>query len=154
MVWNWKWDGSENEVRVTGVDVLKIVEKMYRTETSHFTSGQYQNCGTGGMEVFGSPHYYGWDSSLFIEQPIGTWSAFEGKGLSGNGGNEQVTNRKKEFVKLPSVLAGMEYKIKYIIKYNGNYARWYNSKNIAAQNTYRTELRGVRARFIQEFINQ
>lgn len=148
--WSWKWEGSETEVQVTGKDVLTIVEKMYRLETTHFTSKQYQNCGTGGMEAFGSAPYYGWDATLFIEQPVGTWSEFENPGLSGAGGNAQVKDKKKEFVKLPSVIAGMEYKIKYIIKYNGNYARWFNKDNATAQTTYRSSLVGVRARFIQE----
>ncbi|MFV0304329.1 MAG: M23 family metallopeptidase, partial [Moheibacter sp.] len=148
--WNWKWNGSEEEVEVTGKDLLTIVEKMYRLETSHFKSKQYQNCGTGGMEVFGTAPYYGWDGSLFTEQPVGIWSAFEGAGLSGSGGNTQVTDRQKEFVKLSSVVAGMEYKIKYIIKYDGNFERWFSKDNETARSTYRSTLKGVRARFIQE----
>ena len=102
------------------------------------------------MEVFGIAPYYGWDGSLFTEEPIGTWSAFEGAGLSGAGGNAQVTSRKKEFVKLSSVEIGMEYKIKYIIKYNGNYARWFNKDSSSAQTTYRASLVGIKAKFIQE----
>lgn len=148
--WKWKWEGSEEEVEVTGKQLVTIVEKMYRLETSHFKSKQYQNCGTGGMEAFGDAPYYGWDSTLFIEEPVGTWSAFEGKGLSGAGGNAQVTDKKKEFVKLPSVLAGMEYKAKYIIKYNGNYARWFNSSDTTAQTSYRDSLKGIKARYIDE----
>lgn len=148
--WNWKWEGSAKEVEVTGKQLVTIVEKMYRLETNHFKSKQYQHCGTGGMEVFGEAPYYGWDQNLFIEQPVGTWSAFEGKGLSGAGGNAQVKDRKKEFVKLPSVLAGMQYKAKYIIKYNGNYARWFNASNTTAQTSYQTSLQNIRARFINE----
>ncbi|MDQ1163154.1 murein DD-endopeptidase MepM/ murein hydrolase activator NlpD [Chryseobacterium sp. SORGH_AS 447] len=148
--WNWKWEGSDKEVEVTGKQLVTIVEKMYRLETSHFKSKQYQHCGTGGMEVFGDAPYYGWDQNLFTEQPVGTWSAFEGKGLSGAGGNAQVTDRKKEFVKLPSVLSGMQYKAKYIIKHNGNYARWFNASDTTAQTSYRTSLQNIRARFINE----
>jgi murein DD-endopeptidase MepM/ murein hydrolase activator NlpD len=146
--WSWKWEGSAEAIQVSGKDLITIVEKMYRLETAHFTSKQYQNCGTGGMESFGSAPYYGWDSSLFTEQPVGIWSAFEGKGLSGQGGNAQVTTKQKEFVKLPSVLVGMEYKAKYIIKYEGNYARWYNT-NTDAQEKYRESLKGVKARFVE-----
>jgi hypothetical protein len=43
----------------------------------------------------------------------------------------------------------MEYKIKYIIKYNGNYARWYNKTDADAQEKYRASLKGVKARFIE-----
>ena len=149
-VWYWKWEGSEKEIQVTGEDLVTIVEKIYRLETSHFTSRQYKYCGTGGMEVFGNAPYYGWDSSLFDEKPIGTWSAFEGKGLSEKGGNIQVTNKKKEFIRLPSVLAGMEYKAKYIIKYNGNYERWYNARDNNAQKMYRESLKGIKEKFVEE----
>lgn len=153
MSWNWKWNGSEKEVSVSGKDLLIIIEKMYRLETTHFTSKQYKNCGTGGMEVFGSSPYYGWDASLFTEVPVGTWSHMEGPGLSGNGGNAQVTDREKEFVRLPSVISGMEYKINYIIKYNGFFERWFNKSSETAQATYRNTLGGVRARFMQEIVD-
>lgn len=148
--WNWKWNDSDTEVQVTGKDLLTIVEKMYRLETTHFTSEQYKHCGTGGMEVFGSAPHYGWDGSLYTEQPVGKWSSFENPGLSGQGGNAQVTNKQKEFVQLPSVISGMRYKINYIIKYNGNFERWFNKTDETARSTYRTTLRGIRARFIQE----
>lgn len=55
--------------------------------------------------------------------------------MSGQGGNQQVTDRKKEFVVLPSVLAGMEYKAFYINKHNGNWARWHSTK-ASNQQTY------------------
>ena len=150
-VWNWKWEGSKTEIIITGEDLVKIIERIYRLETSHFTSEQFKHCGTGGMEVFGEAPFYGWDSNLFIETPVGIWSAFESKGLSGAGGNAQETNKKKKFVKLPSVLAGMEYKAKYIIKYEGNYERWYNARDANAQKLYRESLKKIKAKFIEEF---
>ncbi|GIZ15881.1 hypothetical protein [Capnocytophaga catalasegens] len=60
-------------------------------------------------------------------------------------------NKKKNFVKLPSVLTGMEYKAKYIIKYNGNYERWYNARDNNAQKLYRESLKKIKAKFIEEF---
>ncbi len=127
---------------------------MYRLETTHFTSRQYQVCGTGGMEVFGPPPYYGWDSTTFKNHPeytpIGTWSSMEGVGLSGKGGNAQQKDKPKVFVKLPSVLAGMEYKAEYIVRYDGNYARWY-SKNKDAQEKYKTSLKDIKSRIVDDF---
>lgn len=141
-----------------GKDIAIIVEKMYRLETSHFKSEQYKHCGTGGMESFGSAPYYGWDSTTFIKHPehtpIGTWSAYEGKGLSDDGGNKQVTNKQKTFVKLPSVLAGMEYKAEYIVRYNGNYARWFNSSDLKAQEAYKESLKGIKSRIVDSFKNE
>ena len=90
-VWNWKWEGSEKEIQVTGEELVSIIEQIYRAETTHFTSEQYKYCGTGGMEAHGKGElpFYGWSSDIFIELPTGTWEAFEGKGLSEKGGNKQ-----------------------------------------------------------------
>lgn len=137
-----------------GKDMAIIIERMYRDETRHFKSGQYKACGTGGMEVFGSAPYYGWDKNFFETnpefQPIGIWSAYENKGMSGQGGNQQVTDRKKEFVVLPSVLAGMEYKAFYINKHNGNWARWHSTK-ASNQQTYKKHIESIKPRFVNEF---
>lgn len=133
-----------------GKDMAIIVERMYRDETAHFKSKQYINTGTGGMEVFGSAPYYGWDSNLFTKAPIGTWSAFENKGMSGQGGNTQVTDKKKVFIVFPTVLSAMEFKVAYINKYNGNYARWH-STNTTVQANYKKALQGIIPRFVNEF---
>ncbi|KTC10090.1 hypothetical protein AO391_24960 [Pseudomonas marginalis ICMP 9505] len=135
-----------------GKEMAVIIERMYRDETGHFKSGQYENCGTGGMEAFGSPPYYGWDGAIFEAHPeyapVGTWSSFENKGMSDQGGNKQVKDKKKFFVVLPSVIAGMEYKAAYIKKWDGNWARWH-SKEPSAQNAYKTHIQAIRARFVE-----
>ena len=136
-----------------GEEMARVIEKMYRSETKHFTSGQYKNTGTGGMEVFGKPPYYGWSSKFFEQnpsyKPIGIWSAYENEGLSKQGGNPQVKDKKKQFVVMPSVLAGMEYKAYYINKYNGNWARWYSTQ-VQAQEEYKKAIKPIRARIIDE----
>ncbi|MGN5764504.1 MULTISPECIES: LysM peptidoglycan-binding domain-containing protein [Acinetobacter] len=133
-----------------GKEIAEIVERMYRAETRHFSSEQYKYGGTPGMEVHGSAPYYGWDSSLFIEPPTGTWSAYENKGLSGSGGNAQEKNKKKVFVCVSSVLVGMTYVSEYIKKYNGNYARWF-SKEKDKQEVYRNELSKIKVRIVSTF---
>jgi hypothetical protein len=137
-----------------GKDMAVIIERMYRDETAHFSSGQYKACGTGGMESFGNAPYYGWDHFFFEEypeyKPLGLWNAFENKGMSGLGGNQQVTDKKKSFVILPSVIAGMEYKAFYINKYNGNWARW-TSTNSSVQETYKKYISTITAKFVNEF---
>lgn len=135
-----------------GKEMAVVIERMYRDETAHFESGQYAHCGTGGMEAFGSAPYYGWDGALFEAHPeyapVGTWSAFENKGMSGQGGNVQVKDKKKVFIVLPSVLAGMEYKAAYITKWGGNWARWHSKEN-SAQTAYRNHIQSIRARFVE-----
>lgn len=130
------------------------MEKMYRLETRHFQSSQYRFCGTGGMEAHGEAPYYGWDSTFFVNnpefKPMGLWSAYENAGLSGSGGNAQVTTSQKRFVILPSVLAGMEYKAQYFQRHNGNYARWF-STDVTRQETYRETLTTIRSRIVDGF---
>lgn len=137
-----------------GVEKAKIVEQIYRCETAYFASEQYRHTGTGGMEAFGLPPYYGWDTSFSLQfphyQPIGIWDAFENQGLSDVGGNAQSKNKKK-FVVMPSVLAGMEYKIHYINKHNGNWARWHSTQP-QAQEQYKKLVNSVRPRFVEAII--
>lgn len=153
---------DENDAKVAlkviydtyGEDIALIVEKMYRGETTHFRSQQYKYCGTPGMEVgrkgTAPAPYYGWDGNLFIEAPTGTWSAYEGEGLSKVGGNAQVTKSKKIFVCVSSVLVGMTFVAKYIQKYNGNYARWFSDK-APEQAVYREHMGKIKARIVPTF---
>lgn len=47
----------------------------------------------------------------------------------------------------------MEYKAEYIVRYNGNYARWY-SKESSAQEKYKATLKGIKSRIVDEFKNE
>lgn len=139
-----------------GHDMAKIIEQLYRDETGHFQSTQYKRCGAGGMEIAGAnpqPPGYGWNESLFLRHPeyspIGIWWAFENKGLSGQGGNQQVTTRKKGYIIFPTVLAAMEYKVDYIKRNHGNWARWH-SLDVTVQSNYREAILKMRHPYVDE----
>ncbi|WP_321889019.1 hypothetical protein [Paraburkholderia bannensis] len=102
------------------------------------------------MEIHGNPPAYGWNPAFFTELPTGTWSAYEGAGLSGAGGNAQVTDHPKTFVVVSSVRIGMEFKARYIVAYNGNYARWFSTE-AHAQEVYRATLNTVEPRIVNSF---
>jgi hypothetical protein len=106
------------------------------------------------MEVHGTPPAYGWSSDFFAQhpeyQPTGIWSKKEGKGLSGQGGNTQVTDKPKQFVVFDSVESSMEYIVYYINKHDGNYARWYSTQD-SAQKLYRKECGAIIPKFTNEF---
>ncbi|MCS6089205.1 hypothetical protein LNO03_10280 [Klebsiella pneumoniae subsp. pneumoniae] len=74
----------------------------------------------------------------------------EGRGLSGQGGNSQVTDKPKQFVVFDSVESSMEYIVYYINKHGGNYARWYSTQD-SAQKLYREECGAIKPRFTNEF---
>jgi hypothetical protein len=142
--------------RQYGRDLAVVIEKMYRVETAHFTSGQYRRTGSPGMEAAPGklPPYYGWESAPWIKRPdlapIGTWSAFENAGMSAQGGNAQDTTNKKRFIVFPSVYAGMYALAEYILRHNGNYARWY-STNSTNQQLYRDKLATITPRIVNTF---
>ncbi len=114
-----------------GKEMAKNVEMVYRWENDHFKSGQYKHCGSPGMEVSGNKPApgYGWDTTTFDNhpeyKPIGIWEAFENKGQSGLGGNNQDTINKKKYIKFSSVEAGMTYLAEFINRHNGNIGRWH-----------------------------
>ncbi|OCG65577.1 hypothetical protein A9G48_10640 [Gilliamella sp. wkB18] len=157
LIRNYTLENAELALRAIyekyGKDMAIIIERMYRSETAHFKSLQYKKTGTGGMESFGYPPYYGWDKEFFLLNPnytpIGTTHLFENVGLSKQGGNAQIKDRPKEFIIFPSVLAAMEYLVFYINKYNGNYARWH-STNSAVQEAYKNILNKIIPRIVNK----
>jgi RHS repeat-associated protein len=137
-----------------GATMAATVEKMYRFETNHFKSKQYKETGTPGMEVHGAAPSYGWGGQEFFDnnpeyKPEGTTGMYENKGLSGSGGNAQVKGKQKEFIVMPSVEAGMMYLADYIIRNNGNYARWF-STDPKKQELYKQNLEGIIPRITNE----
>jgi hypothetical protein len=137
-----------------GLEMAEIVERLYRWETNHFKSGQFKATGSPGMEAHGSAPYYGWNSSFWVQNPTmlpsGTWDAFENSGMSAEGGNAQVVDKKKQFLIFESVYHAMSYLVSYINRHNGNYARWY-STNRGNQTIYINALNSVRPRIVDSF---
>ena len=115
-----------------GKEIARNVEMMYRWECTHFKSDQYKHCGGPGMEAANNTHpTYGWNGEMYIKfpqyTPVGLWDAYENKGMSGKGGNTQVTDRKKRYVQFPSVEAGMVYVAEFLVRHNGNIGRWHTT---------------------------
>jgi len=139
-----------------GKEMAQTIESIYRWECKHFKSKQYKNCGAPGMEVSGdkpAPNY-GWDGSLYKEHPeytpVGLWESFENKGKSGAGGNAQVTDRKKKYIKFPSVEAGMMYIVHFIKRYDGNVGRWHSLDPTIQQN-YKKDIKTAVPRIVNSF---
>jgi hypothetical protein len=90
------------------------------------------------------PPYYGWAGKDLYKQhpeytPLGLNPLFEGPGMSGQGGNKQVTDAPKPFIIFPSVEGAMMYKVEYIQRHNGNWARW-GALDPGAQQNYRNNV--------------
>jgi hypothetical protein len=105
----------------------KIIERIYRWETAHFTSKQFKLTGSAGME-------------------IGKW-----EGLPANVKSvpliENGTGKTKNFIVWRSCYDFVLYLSAYIDRYNGNWARWY-STDPTNQTIYRNKVNSVKNRFI------
>lgn len=138
-----------------GREIARNVEMMYRWECSHFTSGQYQHCGGPGMEASNdTAPTYGWNGDVYKKfpqyTPVGLWDSFENKGMSGKGGNQQVTNRKKRYVQFPSVEAGMVYVAEFLVRQNGNIGRWHTT-DVSRQPDYVKNINTTVPRIVNSF---
>ncbi len=108
--------------RIYGDSMAKIVEKMMRLETAHFTSKQYRKTGSAGMED-GK-----WKNLPYEMDTIEMDDVYK-PGM-------------EKFIVWRSVTDFAIYLADYINRYNGNYARW-NSTNSALQAEYTNRVNSV-----------
>ncbi len=140
-------------VNYAGVDIAKQVEQIFRTETGNFTSSQFTECGSPGMQAVKNPDgsfhaapYYGWGPNSFwlthLEYtPLGLDSMFENAGLSNDGGIQQDTTSKQGFIVMPSVEAAMVF-CAWVVKQRGRPGGWY-STDAGLQEKYELTLSSI-----------
>lgn len=84
-------------------------------------------------------------------KPLGINPLFEGPGMSGQGGNAQVTAYPKPFIIFPSAEAAIMYKVDYIQRYDGNWARW-GAREKSAQENYRTNVMKMSTKIVDSLL--
>jgi hypothetical protein len=129
--------------KIYGTDAAALLERMYRRETAHFTSGQYKNTGSAGMEVGSSKKYpYGWSQPKKLwddnpkYKPVGTYTT-----------PENQTGIVKTFIKFPSVEAAVLTLAEVLKKRGWNAGSWY-SRNKILQDGYNSKLNQIKNRII------
>lgn len=128
-------------------DIVKNAERIFRLETSHFSSLQFLKTWSPGMEKFGASYPYGWitlDKVFWsknpIHKPIGTFTMPENK-----------TGITKTFLKFLT-LTDSVLTVCAFLEYNGNNpAAWY-SKNLESQLRYQKTLDGIVPRVTNEIL--
>ena len=129
--------------KIYGTDAAALLERVYRRETAHFTSGQYKKTGSAGMEVGSSKKYpYGWTTPKKLWEsnpkykPIGTYTT-----------PENQTGIVKTFIKFPTVEAAV-LTLAEVLKNRGwNAGSWY-SRNKILQDDYNQYLNKIKNRII------
>jgi len=116
-----------------GKERAQLIERIFRWETRHFKSKQFQICGSPGMEL---GDWKELDESKFrtIDMP--------------DNHPDKVTKLMRTFIIWPDILDFCVFLSNYIDRYNGNYARW-NTTNSAKQVLYRQAIDSVKNRFIK-----
>lgn len=117
--------------KVKGNDRAALIERMFRLETGgkggHFTSGQYRQTGSAGMER-------------------GKWP-----GISSNVSYVKMRDnhdgRLVDFIVWENVYDFCIYLSNYIDRHNGDWARW-NSRNAQRKNEYKRKVKSVKNRWI------
>lgn len=107
--------------RLKGKERAQLIERIFRDETAHFKSKQYQLTGSSGMEK-------------------GNWTNLDESKLTyitmNDNHPDQVKVKARIFIKWNSVLDAMLYLSDYIDRHDGNFARW-NSTDPAKQLAYK-----------------
>lgn len=104
----------------------KILEQLYRNETAHFKSGQFQSTYSPGMEAFSSKFPYGWTTLNKL-----LWSKNKKVApyaLSHHIENE--TGKSKFFLKFPNLYSAMLANLTMARAYKdkGGFYRWWSTK--------------------------
>jgi len=114
-----------------GVDMAKIIERMFRWETGHFKSGQYKKTGSAGMEV-GK-----W--SYINKSEIEPYTVKMEDSDKSDGIDEFIVWKHPKFAAF--------YLADYILRHKGNWARW-NTTNEQKQQVYRDKVNTIKPKFV------
>tara|TARA_R110000823_G_scaffold221030_1_gene349543 strand:- start:161 stop:721 length:561 start_codon:yes stop_codon:yes gene_type:complete len=105
-------------------ETIEKIERIYREETGHFTSGQYLKSLTPGLVISIDGKKLGWDLSKY---PLVGSVDFT------------VGGKVYNYAAFKSLPDAMEFLGDYILRHDGNEARWF-STDVQAQNSYRSRL--------------
>lgn len=127
-----------------GMNYARRVEQLMRWETAHFTSQQWKEGNTSGMEATSTAWPYGWAS-------LAEWAAFnryDPLEFSTYTMRENNTGITKRFIRFPSAGAFVDFVAWFIYnKRGGHFGKWY-SLNEQAANNYLASISEVKPRIV------
>lgn len=150
---------SESEIKsafqkcsaVYGAEYARNVERLFRKETAHFTSGQFKKTLSPGMEISGGTNStkttfpFGWSSlEKFVNaNPLILKSTFYVSRMNENG-----TGLGKTFVGFPTIDSSVMF-VAWFIKNvrGGRFGKWYSTNESSAL-AYETGLSLIKARYV------
>jgi|SRR6185437_4868874 len=139
-------------ITVFGEDQAKIVEQVFRNETRHFLSGNFQKTLSPGMEAFGVNLPYGWTSAgtywLLHPKyaPTGVYDEVEN--------NSGMSNSRgiRHFLKFDSLEASMMTVAFILHSRGGDGGSWFSVSDAAFRAKYNDYLSHIIPKFVNEII--
>jgi len=125
-----------------GTDYARQIEKLYRYETAHFSSGQYNKTWSAGMVATSAAFPFGWASlnEFLTANPQ----------YKGNFGTVEMNTSRgiKKYVKFPNLETAVFF-IAWFIKNKrgGDVGKW-NSLDAGESASYLAQLNRVSAQFV------
>ncbi len=119
-----------------GVERAKIIEKIMRAETAHFTSKQYKKTGSAGMLVSKA-----WGTEI-NKLPVVKINLKKSQNDAENMGTFA------SYYRFPSVTFFAYFLSDYIDRHNGDYLDWRSSVNQKYRNDYATLLSNIKNKFV------
>jgi len=127
-----------------GREYAEQIEKVLRWETAHFTSKQWLQGNTAGMEATSLNFPFGWSS---LQEFVNTYGLDPGD-FSTYTMVENNTGITKRFIKFPDVYTFIVFLAWFIkTKRNGRIGNWYSLDENSATR-YENSLQGVRSRYV------
>ena len=135
---------------IYGIEQAKVVEQVFRNETRHFASGNFQKTLSPGMEAFGVNIPYGWVSAgtywlLHPEnKPSGTYDEVEN--------NSGMSNSRgvRHFIKFDSLKASMMTVAFILHSRGGDGGSWFSTSDADQRQKYNDYLSHIIPRFCNE----
>ena len=130
-----------------GVEYAKDIERLFRLETAHFTSGQWLGTGSAGMEATKETFPFGWSLEEFNKL----------HGLSPNDYfikyyNDNHTGKRTPFVGWKKTGDNIKFVAWFIKnKRNGDILSWYRLPSAATKTdreNYRKKLDAIKTQFV------
>ena len=127
---------------IYGIEKAQLLERIFRWETAHFTSGAFKKTFSAGMEATKTTFPYGWTSlsSYWKLQP-------DAAPLRDFAKMTDIGNRKVNFLKFKSFLGALKTVAKVMDNRNWNAGTWY-SNDIEKQKEYSAKIDTVKNRYV------
>lgn len=129
-------------------EILKNVEKMFRLETAHFTSGGLKLTNHAGMQGTKSTYPYGWNSLKTFWDANPNYAPMYLLNLKENKQPDVIgSGIVQKFMVFKDIKAGLATLAEFLRQHENNAGRWFSLKP-DAQKKYNEKIKLIKSRYV------